>query len=121
VPLGRVACALLAKFRRRFLEAPRRRRSRPLQPGLAANDGAAVQLMLSATWAWPALPMGPDPAQARHSYATHLLTPVRPAGSVQELLGHSHLVTTQIYTHVSIARLKDVYAKAHPGLERNVP
>lgn len=113
-PIGAVALACLQKFRAEF--APARG---PDDPVLVDTRGRriyprAIQLLLKKYLALADLPMDMSPHKIRHSYATHLLNNGADLRLVQDLLGHASLSTTQIYTHVSIERLKEVYNRAHP-------
>ena len=113
-PLGPVALAVLDRWKREF--ACNTRREDPVlvtsqHERLSVRE---VQKLLKRYLALAELPMDLTPHKIRHSYATHLLNAGADLRLVQELLGHANLATTQIYTHVSVARLKDVHARAHP-------
>ena len=55
-----------------------------------------------------------SPHMLRHSFATHLLNNGANINAVKELLGHSSLAATQIYTHTSMEKIKKIYSKTHP-------
>lgn len=83
------------------------KKSSPIYPRL-------VQLRLKRYLRQCGLDPAVTPHKLRHSFATHMLDAGADLRSVQELLGHAHLVTTQVYTHLSTERLKKAYTTAHP-------
>jgi len=113
-PLGRVALEVLERFREGFAKV-----AGPSDPVLVSASGRrltvrAVQLLVKRYLRLAQLPEEFSPHKLRHAYATHLLNAGADLRIVQELLGHAQLATTQVYTHVSAARLKSVYDRAHP-------
>lgn len=113
-PLGKVAVVVARKWRAEFAQATGHEDPVVVNARHERWPVRQVQLMLKRYLALADLPLDLTPHKLRHSYATHLLNAGADLRLVQELLGHVNLATTQIYTHVSVARLRDVYNKAHP-------
>lgn len=117
-PLGRFAVAALQKYayhRERSIKEPTGKNA----PVFVNRFGRrlttrSVARMLEKYIQQTGLDQRTTPHTLRHSFATHLLDRGADIRSVQELLGHKSLVTTQIYTHLSTANLKEVYDRAHP-------
>jgi integrase/recombinase XerC len=111
VPLGQPAMAALQAYLR--AQAPvagvifRNARGGPITP-------RSVERIMEKYIRQVGAQKGISPHALRHSFATHLLNNGADLRSVQELLGHANLKTTQIYTHVTTDRLKEAYRKAHP-------
>lgn len=113
-PLGSVATACLKKFRAEFASQIGCDDPVVVNDRLKRISVRSVQLMIKKYLALADLPLDISPHKIRHSYATHLLNNGADLRLVQELLGHVSLSTTQIYTHVDLARLKEAHRSAHP-------
>ena len=116
VPVGKPALMAIQDYWNTFKQPPvgaspvflaETRKPAPLRP-------LQLSRRLKKYLALAGLDPGLTPHKLRHSYATHLLDAGADLRSVQELLGHAHLVTTQVYTHVTTERLKKAYDAAHP-------
>lgn len=119
VPVGRMALAALGKWleKRRAMDAVDKKAL------FLGNRGRrlgvrAIQLRLNRLAQRRGMDMEVHPHMLRHSFATHLLESSGDLRAVQELLGHSDISTTQIYTHLDFQHLAKVYDSAHPRAKR---
>lgn len=117
VPVGQVALRCLRDY---LDQKPPKEASHPIKRPLFVSrlggrlTDRSVRRMILKYVKRTGLGKGVSPHTLRHSFATHMLDRGADLRSVQELLGHANLSTTQIYTHVTTQRLKEAYAIAHP-------
>ena len=116
VPIGRAAVEAIRAYWERLAKSPA-----PDEPVFFASEKKRsaiyprlVQLRLKNYLSACGLDPTLTPHKLRHSYATHLLDAGADLRSVQEMLGHANLTTTQVYTHVTTERIKRAYNEAHP-------
>ena len=116
VPIGRTAVGAIQIYWQRLAKPPAvdepvffasETKRTPIYPRL-------VQMRLKRYLSACKLDAALTPHKLRHSYATHMLDAGADLRSLQEMLGHSNLTTTQVYTHVTTERIKRAYDKAHP-------
>jgi integrase/recombinase XerC len=125
VPFGRPAAAALRRWLQEW-EAVRAAAAAPPrgEPVFLNHRGGrlsdrSVRRILDRWVERTALARGVHPHTLRHTFATHLLENGADLRTIQELLGHSSLSTTQKYTHVEVERLLAVYRGAHPRAKRS--
>jgi integrase/recombinase XerD len=127
VPLGRTALEALETYLREG-RPHLARISSSRKSGSERQDAACLFLSLrgmplTRQWVWHLVKMAnsdASPHRLRHSCATHMVEHGADLRSVQLLLGHADISTTQVYTHLALGRLKDVYRKCHPRGKRLV-
>jgi integrase/recombinase XerC len=120
VPVGMKALDAIKKYLDKRGEdigrVPRGAQARPLFANLQGGrmSERAIHMIIQSAARRAGINRPVSPHDLRHSFATHLLDHGCDLRSVQEMLGHKNLSTTQVYTHVTTERLRKVYEKAHP-------
>ena len=124
LPVGRLALAALSKWRKIRPLLPRRNKTIRDNDALFISERGNrihARTVQSRVLEWSkskGLPGKLHPHMLRHSFASHLLESSQDLRAVQELLGHSDISTTQIYTHLDFQHLTEVYDKAHPRAQK---
>ncbi|MFA5271243.1 MAG: site-specific tyrosine recombinase XerD [Candidatus Omnitrophota bacterium] len=117
VPLGKIAEGFLQKY---IAEARPKFLGKKVSQYLFLAQGGrrlsrqSIWKMIKKTVRFAGIRKKASPHTLRHSFATHLLERGADLRSVQEMLGHSSITTTQIYTHINQTRLKEIHGKFHP-------